>query len=248
MEIDSTTAQTEVLIAGAGPVGLALALELQRFGIQFRIVEKNAERSTTSKALGLQPRLSEVFSVLGIADKFFERVFSTVSGVNMHANGKRLLRIQMQLPPNMAGRDAFQPRLMIIPQSLTEEILEKTLAERGHLVERQRELIDFDQGDHVVRATVRDESGAEETICAKYLVGCEGAHSVVRKLAGFSFAGATFPLRFLLADVTVDWDRPNHEVQVWFHPNGSFAAIPFGDKVWRLVIECAEDATRLRPT
>jgi len=57
----------EVLIAGAGPVGLVLALELQRFGIRFRIVEKKAERSTTSKALGLQPRLSEVFAILGIA-------------------------------------------------------------------------------------------------------------------------------------------------------------------------------------
>ena len=85
---DESVADTEVLIAGAGPVGLALALELQRFGIRFRIVEKKAERSTTSKALGLQPRLSEVFAILGIAGQFFARGFDGVRALNLRSGAK----------------------------------------------------------------------------------------------------------------------------------------------------------------
>ncbi len=231
----------EVLIAGAGPVGLALALELQRFGIRFRIVEKKAERSTTSKALGLQPRLSEVFAILGIAGRFFARGFDGVRALNLRSGAKKLLRIELRFPPNLAGRDACQARLIMIPQSVTEEILETTLAERGHLVERRRELIGFSQDRESVSAVVRSEDGVEEAIRAKFLVSCEGAHSAVRKQAGFTFAGATFPLRTLLADVTIDWDLPDDEVHAWFHRDGSFGALPFGGQKWRLIAECPED-------
>lgn len=244
---NETGADVEVLIAGAGPVGLALALELQRFGIRFRIVERKAERSTTSKALGLQPRLSEVFAILGIADTFFARGFDGVRALNLNSRAKKLLTIEMQFPRNLAGREACQPRLIMIPQSLTEEILETTLADRGHAVERRRELIGFSQDRDSVSAVVRDEGGVEETIGAKFLVSCEGAHSVVRKLAGLTFTGATFPLRTLLADVTIDWDLPDNEVQAWFHRDGSFAALPFGGQKWRLIAECAEDPSDRTP-
>lgn len=237
---DETAADVEVLIAGAGPVGLALALELQRFGIRFRIVERNAERSTTSKALGLQPRLSEVFAILGIAGKFFARGFDGVRAVNLHTSARKL-SIGMRFAHNQAGRDACQPRMIIIPQSVTEEILERSLAERGHVVERRRELIGFSQTADWVDSIVRREDGAEESIRSQFLVSCEGAHSVIRKQAGLTFAGATFPLRFLLADVTIDWDLPDNEVQAWFHRDGSFAALPFGAQKWRLIVECADD-------
>ena len=236
---------TEVLIAGAGPVGLALALELQRFGVRFRIVEKRAERSKTSKAMGLQPRLSEVFAVWGIADKFLDRGFSNVRALNLHSAERKLLTIPVRPPPNQSGRDACQPRMIIIPQSITEEIFERTLEERGHAVERRREVIGFEQKADRVEAIVRSEEAGEETIRAQFLVGCEGAHSIIRKESGFSFSGATMPLRFLLADVTVDWDAPDNEVQVFFHPDGVLAALPFGAQKWRLIVECVEDPSEV---
>ena len=232
---------TEVLIAGAGPVGLALALELQRFGIRFRIVEKKPERSKTSKALGLQPRLSEVFAILGIEEKFAARGFGGVRAVNVNSGAKKLLRIAIRPPANQAGRDACQPRMLIIPQSETEEILEATLLERGHAVERRRELVGFEQDAAGVNAVVQDDDDSRETIRAQFLVSCEGAHSIVRKQAGFSFSGATMPMRFLLADVAIDWDLPENEVQVWFHREGVFAALPFGAQKWRLIVERTED-------
>jgi len=223
-------------------VGLALALELQRFGIRFRIVEKKNERSKTSKALGLQPRLSEIFAVLGVAQEFFTRGFSGVRALNLHVGLRRLLSVPVQFADDIAGREACQPRLIIIPQSVTEEILETTLVERGQRVERGRELIGFDQSADWVNALVRHENGMEEQIRSQFLVSCEGAHSIVRKEAGFTFAGATFPMRFLLADVTLDWDMPENEVQVWFHRDGSFATLPFGAQKWRLIVECADDS------
>jgi 2-polyprenyl-6-methoxyphenol hydroxylase-like FAD-dependent oxidoreductase len=233
----------EVLIAGAGPVGLALALELQRFGLRFRIIEKKAERSKTSKAMGLQPRLSEVFAIFGIEDKFAARGFGNIRAVNLRSGAKKLLTITIRPPANQAGRDACQPRMLIIPQSATEEILETTLQERGHAVERRRELIGFEQEADGVNAIIHDDAGSPETIRAQFLVSCEGAHSVVRKQAGFSFSGATMLLRFLLADVTIDWDLPENEVQVWFHRDGVFAGLPFGAQKWRLIVERVEEPT-----
>ena len=230
----------EVLIAGAGPVGLALALELQRFGIRFRIVEKKGERSTTSKALGLQARLSEIFAIQGIEDKFAARGFSDIRALNARSGAKKLLTITVRPPANQAGRGAYQARMFVIPQSVTEEILETALRERGQSVERRRELVSFDQDAAGVRAVVRSENGPEENIRARFLVSCEGAHSLVRKQAGFSFSGTTMPLRFLLADVTIDWDLPPNEVHVWFHRDGVFAALPFGAQKWRLIVEREE--------
>ena len=231
---------TEVLIAGAGPVGLALALELQRFGIRFRIIEKKAARSSTSKALGLQPRLSEVFAIQGIEEKFAARGFSGIRALNARSGGKKLLRITIRPPADQAGREACQPRMLVIPQSDTEEILETALRERGHEVERRKELVSFEQDAGGVTVVAGNENGPPETIRAQFLVSCEGAHSVVRKQAGFSFSGTTMPLRFLLADVTIDWDLPPDEVHVWFHRDGVFAALPFGAQKWRLIVERAE--------
>ena len=231
--------ECEVLIVGAGPVGLALALELQRFGIRFRIIEKKPERSTTSKALGLQPRVSEVFAILGIKAEFSARGFGDIQAVNFHSGARKLLRIALRPPVDQAGRDACQPQLLIIPQSETEEILERTLATRGDFVERRSELTGFEQNHDGVSARIRSEDGREQTMAAQFLVSCEGAHSVIRKQAGFSFAGTTMPMRFLLADVAIDWDRPANEVQVWFHPDGVMGALPFGAQKWRLIIEFA---------
>lgn len=231
---------TEVLIAGAGPVGLALALELQRSGIRFRIIEKKAARSTTSKALGLQPRLSEVFAIQGIEEEFVARGFAGIRALNARSGGKKLLTITVRSPADQAGREACQPRMLIIPQSDTEEILETALRERGHAVERRKELVSFEQHAGGVTVVAANEEGSPETIGAQFLVSCEGAHSLVRKQAGFSFSGTTMPLRFLLADVTIDWDLPHNEGNVWFHRDGVFAAIPFGAQKWRLIAERAE--------
>lgn len=237
-ELQSAPAATEVLIVGAGPTGLALGLELQRFGVPFRIIDKNRGRSIHSKAIGLQPRLSEVFAVQGMAEKFFATGFSDIQAINFFAGGRKLLSFRLEQPREQAGRDAFQPRMIIIPQSETERILEEELNERGVGVERGAEFLELAQTADAVQSGVRRADGASETIDSRFLVSCEGAHSLIRKQAGLAFAGKTYPLRFVMADVAIDWDLPVDQVNIWFHRAGSLGALPFGAGRWRLIVEC----------
>ncbi len=231
---------TEVLIVGAGPTGLSLGLELHRFGVRFRIIDKNIARSTTSKAIGLQPRLSEIFAVLGVAEKLFASGFSDIRGVNFCAGARKVLSFKLENPPDQAGREAFQPRMIIIPQSETERILEETLHERGIRVERGVEFLEFQQTADAVISRARHADGTEESIPSQFLISCEGAHSVIRKQAGLGFVGKAYPLRFVMADVAIDWDLPADQVHIWFHSQGSLGALPFGAGRWRVIVECAQ--------
>ena len=102
--------KTDVLIVGAGPSGLALAYQLRRMGIDFRIVDKNPAPSTTSKALGLQYRVSEVLAWLGLVDRFLERGNPIDGTVNMYAGKQRILQVSMGSLVREGARDAFAPR------------------------------------------------------------------------------------------------------------------------------------------
>ena len=111
-----------VLIVGAGPVGLALALALTRAGIAVRIVDKAAQRSTTSKAIGLQYRVSELLAILGVAERFLA-IGGSPSVVNLYVGPRKLAALQFIAPSGLSGTGAFHPRAIMIPQSETERLL-----------------------------------------------------------------------------------------------------------------------------
>ena len=113
---------TEVLVIGAGPTGLALACHLLRLGVRVRIVEKKTGPSTTSKAIGLQYRVSEILACMGVADRFLARG-SSPTAVNIQVGDRRLVQLRFIASGTESGRDAFAPRAIMIPQSETEEIL-----------------------------------------------------------------------------------------------------------------------------
>ncbi len=235
----ATSKTTDVLIVGAGPTGLALACQLAHLGVPYRIIEKNAHPSTTSKAIGLQYRISEVLAWMGLIDRFVARGHSGMTGgVNCYVEGKKLLTLRMDRLHARAGKDAFAPRGLIIPQSETEAILGEALVERGGRVEWGTAFVEFTQdGDRVV-SRLRLPDGSDEEVASKYLVSCEGAHSLVRKQAGFSFAGKTYPMKFFMADVELDWQASRHEVHAWMHPDGVFAAMALpGERKWRLMVD-----------
>ena len=236
---DESATETEVLIAGAGPVGLALALELQRLEFVSGSSRKNAARSTTQRRSDCSRRLSEVFAILGIAGKFSAR-FRWSARHQSACEHAETLTVGVQFALN--GRDATRASaVIIIPQSDTKKSSKRpgrTLSP----VERCRELIGFNQTADCVNSVVRHENGTEEPIRSRFLVSCGGAQR--RSQSGrIHLCGATFPMRFLLADVTIDWDLADNEVQVWFHRDGSFAALPFGSQKWRLIVECADDSS-----
>src|SRR3954468_8184551 len=111
-----TNKTIDALIVGAGPTGLALANQLRRLGVSFRIIEKNATPSTTSKAIGLQYRVSELLTWMGLFERFRARSVAG-TGISFSAGGQQLLHLRLDRLDGMSGTGAFAPQSIIIPQS-----------------------------------------------------------------------------------------------------------------------------------
>ncbi len=228
---------TDVLVVGAGPTGLTLACQLRRLGVAVRIVDQNAAPSTTSKAIGLQYRVSEVLSWMGVADRFFAEG-ETSAAVHVYTTGgRRLLTLRLDGMEHKAGRQAFVPRAIILPQPQTEAILEGFLRDLGGHVERRKTFVAFEQDPERVISRVAAADGTEQTIASRYLVSCEGAHSQGRKQAGIGFAGKAYPHDFVMADVDLDWERSRDDAHAWFHSDGMLAAMALPAGKWRLFID-----------
>ena len=227
----------DVLVVGAGPIGLALSCHLRRLGLAVRVLEKRAGPSEHSKAIGLQYRVSEILARLGIADRFIA-VGGSPTTLNLYDGRKRLVQLRFVPPQNISGRDAFEPRAILIPQSQTEALLIAFLEERDGSIEWQSEFLAYDRTPDGIVSRVQRLDGSSDNIESTWLVSCEGAHSVVRKQAGIAFRGKTYPLAFFMADVRLSGSLPHEENHVWLHRAGSFAALPLpAPDTWRLFVE-----------
>jgi 2-polyprenyl-6-methoxyphenol hydroxylase-like FAD-dependent oxidoreductase len=212
------------LIVGAGPTGLALACELARRGVSFRLIEAAPGPQPGSRGKGIQPRTLEVFEDLGIV----ERVL---------ANGRMAMPIRStardghvtlggDVPEALRNRsDIPYPASLITPQWRVEEALRLQLAELGGAVEFGTALGSFEQSDEGVSAVVV-KGGEGETVSARWLIGCDGGHSIVRKQAGIAFEGETREeVRMIVADVEVDGlDRDAWHA--WQHEDGPISLCP----------------------
>ncbi len=230
----SSKNETDVLVVGAGPVGLTMACELLRRGIDCRVIEKSDAPSQTSKALGIQSRTLEVFENMGVIEQFLAKGLK-VLGANVHESETLLFQTETQY------LKAPYPYILSLPQSDTELLLLGLLHELGGEVEWSRELAGFGQErDRVVAFVGGDRADAPEEIAARWLVGCDGAHSRVRHTLGVPFEGSAYEEEFLLADVDLDWDRSQDSAHAWLHRDGIFLCLPLpGDRRWRLVSDIA---------
>ena len=174
----------QVLIIGAGPVGLTMAAELARYGVGVRILDKAAQRTDKSKALVIWSRTLELLDRGPGSRRFIEAGFKA-DAVNLIAGDKPIGRI------DMARLDTPYPFGLMIPQSETERLLEAYLGELGVTVERSTEVMSFTLRDDGVEAVLRTGDGEPQTVSADWLIGCDGAHSLVRHTVGASFAGDT---------------------------------------------------------
>jgi 2-polyprenyl-6-methoxyphenol hydroxylase-like FAD-dependent oxidoreductase len=150
--------------------------------------------------VGIQPRTVELWDSAGIARRALDAAV-TLRGQIVYVNGAQVSRIDLALP------DTVPYRFAALPQYETERVLAESLANLGTHVQRGVEFLDFSQDDRQVVSTVRD-AGGERTVASRYLIGCDGAHSVVRKGLGLNFEGGAFAEEFMLADVELDWDLP----------------------------------------
>src|SRR5580693_867757 len=181
--------EVDVLIAGAGPTGLTLALWLTKLGVTVRIVDKTAEPGTTSRALAVQARTLEFYRQVELADSVVEGGVK-IAGVNLWVKGAKAARLPLQMIGE--GRTPF-PFALVFPQDAHERLLIERLDALGVKVERETELIRFEPYDDGVRATLRRLNDGSEEICeAAYLAGCDGASSTVREALAVGFPGGTY--------------------------------------------------------
>ncbi len=223
-----------VLVVGAGPTGLVLAAELIRHGITCRIIDKAAGPTPLSKATTVQARTLEILEDMGIVDETL-KAGSKSHGVNIYDGTNRLLHVSYD------DLESPYPFLLNIPQSTLERVLGDFVTSLGLAVEWSTELIGFGQDAGGVTATLRDADGQEETVRAAWLVGCDGAHSVVRHVLDIPFEGKSYTQWFGLADATLQWGLRHDELHGFVHPTGLFFAIPLpGEERFRVVMEAAE--------
>ena len=202
--------QTGVLIVGAGPTGLVLALWLTKLGVKVRIVDKTAEPGTTSRALAVQARTLELYRQLDLT----EAVVATghrVPAVNLWVKGEAAARIAFE---SVGFGLTPYPFLHIFPQDQHERLLIERLQALGVMVERRTELLGFTQTATGVTARLREPDGREADCPADYIAGCDGARSIVRETIGTGFPGGTYRQIFYVADVEASGPALNGEFHI----------------------------------
>jgi 2-polyprenyl-6-methoxyphenol hydroxylase-like FAD-dependent oxidoreductase len=224
--------RTEVTVVGAGPTGLVLALWLARRGVAVRIIDAADRPGTTSRALVVHARTLELYRQLGIATDIVAHSL-TFTTVNLWARGRHAGRIVF----DDIGRGMTPyPYIVILPQDEHERLLAAALARAGVEVERGTELVDFAPVGDAVSLRMRHAGGAESTLRAAYVVGCDGAHSRVRELIRVGFPGGTYDRMFYVADVAMRGPTANHELHVALDDADFLAVFPLaGDGAARII-------------
>jgi 2-polyprenyl-6-methoxyphenol hydroxylase-like FAD-dependent oxidoreductase len=219
---DSTLSHQRVLIIGAGPTGLVLALWLTRLGVRVRIIDKSAAPGTTSRAVAVQARTLEFYRQLDLADAVVAAGVR-VAGINLWSKGARVARVL--LGPMGAGLSPF-PYALTYPQDAHERLLVDRLGALGVNVERRTELVRFHQSPTSVHAVLKRPDGTEEACEAAYLAGCDGAHSTVRETLAIGFPGGTYSGRFYVADVDAAGPATDGELHVDLEEADFLAVFP----------------------
>jgi 2-polyprenyl-6-methoxyphenol hydroxylase-like FAD-dependent oxidoreductase len=198
-----------VLIVGAGPTGLVLALWLTRLGVPVRIIDRAAQPGTTSRALAVQARTLEFYQQIGIADDVIAGGVK-VPALNLWVSGRQRARVQIDAIGQGLSPFAFA---LVYPQDAHERLLIDHLERAGVRVERETELVHLEQHAGGVSATLRTKAG-EQVFETSYVAGCDGASSTVRRQLGIEFPGGTYQGYFYVADVHARTPLANDELHI----------------------------------
>jgi 2-polyprenyl-6-methoxyphenol hydroxylase-like FAD-dependent oxidoreductase len=215
----------DVVVVGAGPTGLAIAVTLASAGIDFVVVDRLAEGANTSRAAVVHARTLEVLDELGAAEELIARGVR-VSRFAVRDGSRRLLTVPFDKLPTR------HPYALMVPQNETESVLLGRLRDLGGDVHRPYEVTSVAQGDDGVKLTM----STGEVLQAKYVVGADGMHSAVREASGIGFTGSAYAESFVLADVTMDWAPGRDEVSLTFSTAGIAVVAPLPDGRYRVVV------------
>ena len=218
---------TDVLIVGAGPTGLALAIALQQAGIRHVIIDKLSQGQNTSRAAVIHAHTLETLASIGVAGRLAD-LGRKLPAFRVRDRDQRLLDLPFDT------LDSKHPYLLMLPQDKTEAVLAERLIELGGAIHRGAAVSSIEQTDSCVRATVDTVAGTS-IIRARYAVGADGMHSAVRTAAGIAFDGDSYADSFVLADVHMDWPIDDNEVSLFFSAAGLVVIAPLPDGSYRIV-------------
>lgn len=220
-----------VLIVGAGPVGLTLANDLARRGVPYKIVDSKPGPTGDSKGLAINISSQYGLQLAGLG-RSIGREGQCISRLNLHWQGKRYSSINFSWLP-------FDIQSLITqPQSVTEnELLEQLeLAAKGS-VSWGEELVNIEEREDSVMATLKRRDGEIYTQSCRYLVGCDGKRSLTRDHIQPNFSGVDYDMFFVLGDYELSLPYDNNEVQYYIYPDTFFILIPIGQDLWRIVVK-----------
>jgi 2-polyprenyl-6-methoxyphenol hydroxylase-like FAD-dependent oxidoreductase len=218
---------TDVLIVGAGPVGLFLANECARRGLRWRLIEARPSQSEHSKALAIFPRTLEIFDMAGVVAPFLEAA-NRVTSVTVIAHDRTLAHMPL------APEESPYPFIAMVSQNVTEKLLVEQLRRKNGAVEYETSFVSAVQYDDFVSVTL-DQKGQRRDLTASLVVGCDGAHSAVRHLLNLPFEGAEYHDLFMLADIETNETLPADQLQLCPNEFGPLAIFPMNATRRRIV-------------
>jgi 2-polyprenyl-6-methoxyphenol hydroxylase-like FAD-dependent oxidoreductase len=210
---------TDVVVVGAGPVGLVAACELARRGIAVRVIDKLAQPTNESRAIAIHARSLDMLDRMGIIDELVATGVKS-TGMKMYTRDKPLMHVPL------GSVDSAFPYMLVTAQTETERVLTGRLTELGVTIERAVELTGLTQDDRAAHLTVRRADGSTEQIDATWVVGTDGAHSTVRNLLGTKLAGSFKGERFILGDVEAEHRLDNTSAYTFFSSDGPVVTLP----------------------
>ncbi len=220
----------EALVVGAGPVGLMMALQLNRYGIPCRLVDRAAQRTDQSRALAVWSRTLEMLEPLGLADRLVATGIRG-RGVAVHNQSRRLFEIDLS---GLPSRFNFT---LLVPQSETERILEEGLQARGLAIERQTACAEVSVRRDGADVVLQGPDDLREEVACRWLIACDGAHSIIRHALAAPFEGRALETVLALADVTVAGPVSKDQLSIYWTRGGMVAFFPIAPPLYRVVVD-----------